>query len=213
MSALARLCCAAVIAFPASVAVAATTGEWDFTVYLDERPIGTHRFTVSQDGERSIVDISADFRVRMLFLTLYAYRHDNREEWKGGCLQRISARTDDNGARYRIDGERSVHEFVLKTPLGESSLPSCVQSFWYWDPRILEARQLLNAQNGEYLDVRVESLGPDRVIVRGTPVEAERYRLIAGDDIGIDLWYSPRREWLALESTTENGARLRYRIE
>lgn len=203
---------AALLALLAPGLLVAGAGEWDFTVYLDDRPIGTHRFTVQQEAGRSVIDISADFRVRLLFLTVYAYRHDNREEWKNGCLQRISARTDDNGDRFAVDGERSVHEFVLRTPEGETSLPSCVQSFAYWDPRILEATRLLNAQNGEYMDIRVESLGPDSVPVRGIEVEADRYRLVSGD-IGIDLWYSPRREWLALESTTENGARLRYRIE
>lgn len=211
---IARACpwLAALMVLLVPVPLMAGTGEWDFTVYLDDRQIGSHRFTIQQKADHRVIDISADFRVRLLFLTVYAYRHDNREEWSHGCLQRISAHTDDNGARFAVDGERSVHEFTLRTPTGETSLPSCVQSFAYWDPQILEATRLLNAQNGEYMDVRVESLGPDSVPVRGALVEADRYRLVSGD-IAIDLWYSPRREWLALESTTENGARLRYRIE
>jgi hypothetical protein len=40
-------------------------------------------------------------------------------------------------------------------------------------------------------------------------VTAAGYRLTAGE-VAIDVWYSPQRQWLALESITEGGRRLRY---
>jgi len=48
--------------------------------------------------------------------------------------------------------------------------------------------------------------------VRGEPVAAYRYRL-SGEDLKIDLWYSPDNHWLALESTLEGGRKLRYRMQ
>jgi hypothetical protein len=64
-------------------------------------------------------------------------------------------------------------------------------SFAYWNPRLLEAPRLLNAQTGEYLPVRAEALGADRILVGGRAVDAQRYRLTARD-FAITLWYSPR---------------------
>ncbi len=32
-------------------------------------------------------------------------------------------------------------------------------------------------------------------------------------DFRIDLWYSPSKEWLALESRTESGRTIRYQIQ
>jgi hypothetical protein len=41
------------------------------------------------------------------------------------------------------------------------------------------------------------------------PIEAEHF-LLQTPRFSIDLWYSKSGEWLALESLTENGHRLRY---
>lgn len=191
---------------------ASTLNHWDFTVYLDDKPIGNHRFTVADEQDLRRVDITADFRVRWLLLTLYTYRHDNRETWSGDCLATISALTDDNGTSYRVTGERSDDGFMLAVGDTEERLPDCIRTFSYWDSRILEADALLNAQTGELLPVTIETLGRDPVMAAGRMRDAYRYRLLAGE-ISIDLWYSPHQEWLALESTTAGGARLRYRLE
>jgi len=83
-----------------------------------------------------------------------------------------------------------------------------VQTFAYWNPSILEASHLLNPQTGEYVPVKTLLMG--REIVGGQP--ADRYRLIGEGrtPLQIDLWYSPGRDWLALESLTPEGHRLRY---
>jgi hypothetical protein len=61
------------------------------------------------------------------------------------------------------------------------------------------------------VNVTVTPGGEEALLVRGNPVMARRYAL-RGPDLAIDLWYSPSNEWLALESTTEGGRRLRYQI-
>lgn len=208
----AGLCCAISGLAPAWHLHAATEQHWDFTVYLDQREIGAHRFTVTDSGDIRNVDIHADLRVRILFLTVYTYRHDNREQWSNGCIEHINAVTDDNGTEYRVSGQRDSKGFLLETGDGEQRLTGCVRSFAYWDPRILEGGKLLNSQTGEHVEVHVEHLGADPIPVRGMIRDAHRYRLTS-DEVEIDLWYSPQREWLALESTTTDGAHLRYRIE
>jgi hypothetical protein len=60
--------------------------------------------------------------------------------------------------------------------------------------------------------VSIEPAGPDQITVRGNPVEAARYVLRARD-MEITLWYSQDDEWLALDSKTASGRRIRYRIE
>jgi hypothetical protein len=85
-------------------------------------------------------------------------------------------------------------------------------TFAYWNPEFRSQPRLLNAQNGDYLDVRIKPAGRERISVKGEPVEALRYVLQARD-IDITLWYSLDDQWLALDSTTAGGRRLRYRIE
>jgi len=183
-----------------------------FTAYLDDKPIGYHRFALSEEnGERRLVS-EARFDVKFLFVSAYRYAHDNREYWHGDCLARIEAVTDANGKNYRVRGRLTNDEFEVDTGREQTALPACVMSFAYWNPQFLQQPRLLNAQNGEYLDVSVRDLGADTITVRGTEQPARRYRLEARG-FQIELWYSLQREWLALDSITESGKRLRYRLE
>lgn len=191
---------------------AATAREWNFTAYLDDDKIGYHRFALTErDGVRELVS-EARFVVKFLFVTAYRYAHDNRERWDGECLARIESATDDNGERFHVRGRETGAGFVIDAGDDRATLPGCVMTFAYWNPRFLEAPRLLNAQNGDYLDVTVRDLGTDSVVVRGAPRAARHYRLEARG-FRIDLWYSPEREWLALDSVTESGRRLRYRLD
>jgi hypothetical protein len=187
--------------------------EWNFKVFLDGKPIGTHRFEVIDNGNRREVRSDASFDVDFLFINAYRYRHLNREAWNDGCLSTIEARTDENSRTQTVRGTLGDRGFMLSSTVsGDAVLPACVMSFAYWDPRILEQKQLLNSQTGEYTPVQVTSLGADTVPVRGKPVPAQRYRLKAGD-IVIDLWYTLDKQWLALESKLASGDKLRYVAE
>jgi hypothetical protein len=170
---------------------------WSFRVLLDEREIGTHRFTLTERGaERELVS-EASFRVSVLGFPAYRYRHQATERWREGCLRSLVSSTDDNGAPYKVDWRGQ----------GE-----CVLSFAYWNPKILGARELLNAQTGELEPVDVALLGEERIQVSGTAVPAQRYR-ITGRKLAIDLWYGEGEEWLALETIAGGKRRLRYRLE
>lgn len=185
--------------------------EWRFSVYLDDSQIGYHHFRVAGAGGQRIVATDAKFNVKFLFFNVYRYQHQNREIWRDGCLHGLESSTDDNGESFRVAVKKRNQTFIVESGDGKRSITGCVKSFAYWDPSFLTADKLLNAQTGEYVDVAVKDLGSDQVTVKGNIVPARRYRLIASD-LTIDLWYSPQRDWLALESRTDGG-RLRYRIQ
>ncbi|MGQ0510175.1 MAG: DUF6134 family protein [Betaproteobacteria bacterium] len=172
---------------------------WDFRVFLGEREIGRHRFTLSGQGAERELRSEARFDVRILLIPAYRYRHEALERWRGDCLVSLSATTDDNGDPSAVDWR------------GQAG--ACDMSFAYWNPRMLQARRLLNAQTGEVVPVTVTAQGEETVQVRGRPVLAQRHRLhsLAGPKLAIDLWYAGG-EWVALQSTTEGGRVLRYRL-
>lgn len=191
---------------------ATSAGEWNFRVLLDDREIGTHRYTVTErDGKRQ-VESDARFTVKLLFVDAYRYVHQARESWRGDCLESIEASTDVNGRQVNVRGTHDGERLEVATPGGSVSLPGCVMSFAYWNPAMLRQPKLLNAQTGEHAEVRVEPLGPEPLLVRDRQVLAERYALHA-DDFRIDLWYAPGDRWVQLESRTGGGQRLRYLIQ
>jgi len=155
-----------------------------FAVLLDGKPVGSHRFELHEDGAMRRFTSTARFDVKVLGIPVYRYRHDAVEQWRGDCLVKLDARTDDGGEVTQ----------VAAAPEG------CVMSFAYWNPRMLEQKTLLNAQTGRM----------DRVVV--TALGGGRYR-ISGTKYPIELAYSPQGEWLALDSTVAGGRRLSYRLQ
>lgn len=191
-------------------ASAGTTGEWNFMVLLEGDPIGRQTFRIDDEGPRRRVSIEASMEVKLLFLTVYSYRHKNVEVWEDGCLASIESDTDDNGARFRIRGKREGDALAVDTGKAYVALPGCVRSFAYWDPEMLRQTRLLNSQTGEYQAVQLREAGEEVIAYRGGQQRARRVAL-EGPELHIDLWYSSAdKDWLALESKSKNGRIIRY---
>ena len=186
--------------------------EWNFQVYLNDSPIGFHNFRLNPQENGYELETEAKFKVKVLFVTAYRYQHENVETWRNGCLERIEARTNDNGDRFRVVGQRDVDGFDLAANAGPDSLDTgCVRTFAYWDLAALQDTQLLNSQTGAYQPVEVNLVGRESIEVAGEPVVADRYSLDA-EGLDLDLWYTPEGEWLALTSTVEKGRQIRYEL-
>ncbi len=201
------LCAALMMA--AATPAAADPRVWDFRAFLDDAPIGYHRFTLIEQGGARELRSETRFEVKLLFITAYRYVHSATERWRGNCLEALRARTDDNGERLEVDAVSEGERLAVTTARGREALPGCVMSFAYWNPHMLRQTRLLNAQTGAFETAKVAVLGDETITVRGAPVVAKRYR-ITGPKNPIDLWYSAAEEWLALESTVAGGRRLRY---
>jgi hypothetical protein len=185
-------------ALPAAVA-SGPTGEWAFRALLDGEPIGEHRFSVSGEGDERRVLSRADFAVKFLGITAYRYRHQAIEHWRGNCLTALDSTTDDDGKAESVRVDQT------------DALKGCVMSFAYWNPAIQTQTRLLNAQTGRLESVQVRRIGSGSVEVRGKPVEANEF-LITGPAQPIVVWYTPRGEWVGLDSIVAGGRKLSYRL-
>ena len=194
-------------AMPASPA---TTGDWRFRVLLDGREIGIHRYALESAGEGIVLRSEAAFDVRLLYVSVYRYRHEAVERWRGGCLASLESRTDTNGKRIAVTAAVEGGGLAVTRPAGRDLHRGCVMSFAYWDPRILEADRLLNSQTGEFVAVQVAPRGREAVPVRGENLAASGYR-ISGPGLQVDLWYVDG-QWVALEALVKGGRRLRYEL-
>ncbi|MGM9486880.1 DUF6134 family protein [Ideonella sp. YS5] len=191
--------------------------EWRFTAALDGKPIGEHRFSLEGGGAgpRRLVS-DAEFRVTLLGVPIYRYRHLAEERWEGDCLAALSASTDD-GKRTQVQGERQGDRFEVRTSTegaanGErpDSAAGCAMSFAYWNPALRARSQLLNPQTGRFERVSFSPLPSREIDVEGGAVSAQGWRL-AGAGAPIDLWYSTEGRWIGLD-TTVSGKRLSYRL-
>lgn len=184
---------------------------YDFDVYLNDKKVGNHVFQIVDiDGVRQVLS-EANFKYRILFIPAYRYEHRNAERWSGNCLVRFDAKTNANGEQIEVSGERTAGAFRVAKQEGLVDLPDCVMTFAYWNPEFLDQTRLLNPQTGEYVDVKVENTGNELLEVQGRSVLATRFKLTARN-VDLSLWYSPDREWLALESVAKGGNIIRYEL-
>lgn len=195
-----------------------------FKVFLDDKPIGYHHFQVKQKNNLQQVINKARFDVKLLFLSVYTYQHENTEVWTNQCLNNLSSRTDSNGEinfvelhkdiainkNYNSDTKHNVT--VIETDRGKQTFNRCIRSFAYWDLQLLKTDKLLNTQTGELIDIELNHIGSDTINLNKKNIDSEHYRLL-GKNIEIDLWYSMSKQWLALKSKTKSGKNIYYQLQ
>ena len=189
--------------------------EWNFTVLLDGEPIGMHRFVLRTDaaqgeGRRSLRS-QAEFRVRLLGVPLYSYRHSAEEHWHGDCLERLDAQTDDDGERSQVHAREVAGGLQLNSPLGNSLAAGCLMSFAYWNPALRHQARLLNAQTGRVEQVTWQRLDSATLTAHGQALNAMRWRL-SGTDRPVEVWWTEDARWVGLDATVRGGRQLSYRL-
>ena len=201
------LCC--LLTLLSSVAMAQ---EWAFDVFLDKNKIGKHSFTLINNTLTS----KAKFNVKVLFINAYQYNHTAVEQWQGDCLSGLEAHTVENKVTTDVRGAKNATGFEVGDGKTKQTLPACSMTFAYWNPKILEQKQLLNPQNAEYLYTTVEKLANETITVKGKPAETTHYKLKGALDgknkLNIELWYNLSNEWVALKSTTPEGYNINYKL-
>ena len=184
---------------------------WDFDVYLNDKKVGTHQFSVSEAGGARQVQSEANLNYKILFISAYRYEHSAAERWADNCLVEFDADTNANGKRLKVSGEQTGAGFLVERGGVPTELSECVMTFAYWNPEFLDQPSLLNPQTGEYLDIHVEKVGDEMLEVCGLSVAATRFKLTARE-VDLTLWYSSDNQWLALESIAKGGQVIRYEL-
>ncbi|ANH70292.1 DUF6134 family protein [Mitsuaria sp. 7] len=197
------------------LAAPARAETWNFEVRLDGKPIGTHRFTVDGPAEARDVTSKAAFDVRLLGITVFRYRHEARERWRGDCLQEIHSRTDDDGKPVEVDRR------LEPTAAGEAT---CLMSYAYWHPALVRQQRLLNPQTGDVDEVRIERLPDASIPVGGRDVDASRWRITSTSTATSAGKSPPARQvltlwrdradgrWIGLDAQVKGDRLLTYRL-
>lgn len=187
--------------------------DWAFDVYLDKQKIGTHTFSLSENQLLS----QANFKVKVLFINAYDYQHTAQETWQDNCLTKLKAHTVENKVVMDVTAERKARAFEVNYNQSTQTLPECTMTFAYWNPKILTQKQLLNPQNAEYLETRIETQGKQTIMVRGRTVETTQYTIVGAlngkNKLNITLWYDQNNDWVALKSVTPEGYEINYKIK
>ncbi|MEQ8247104.1 MAG: DUF6134 family protein [Alphaproteobacteria bacterium] len=191
-----------------AAAMAPYDGKLTFDVIRGGKSIGKHEITFREVGDETHVDIDIELTVKIGFLTVFKYRHQNSEVWRGGTLVSVATDTDDNGDAYEVRARREGDGLFVRTLQEEHVLPGTAIPTSYWNPAILMNPQWLDTQRGIMLDIAVEPAGLEAVsLADGRTIEAERFEVRG--DLNITVWYTPQGEWVKL-AFPARGADIEY---
>lgn len=203
-----------------TILVHAENKEWLFDVYLDSKIIGFHNFKLSNNNH---LISDAKFKVNFLFLTAYDYQHLSQEQWSNDCLTSLDASTKENKIISKVNAYLDSDHFFVHGHVDNNennrSLPRCVMTFAYWNPKILTQTKLLNPQNGEYLDVSFKPEADKKIDVKGEQKNVKTFHLYGNSSeslalkpkIDIVIWYDNNNDWLGLSSITPDGHNISYK--
>jgi len=190
-------------------AAAASWGQ-DFAVSREGSPIGRHGLRFTQDGARTTAEITIELQVKVAFITVYRYRHVNREIWDGDDLLSFASRTDDNGTAHRVQARRSGDRILVESDQGTVEAPADALPTTYWHRRFLDRPHWIDTQNGRLLSCSVGSRGVERITALDREIAAERFA-VAGD-LQLDLWYVGE-QWVKLAFPGPDGTPIDYRLQ
>ncbi|MBI1179410.1 MAG: hypothetical protein GC201_02560 [Alphaproteobacteria bacterium] len=180
-------------------------GTMEFAVYRKGDRIGTHRLTFQREGQRLKVHVDVSLKVKVLFMTVYRYRHESTEVWSGDHLVSFESETKQNGKQWEVAAHAAADDrLVVRTNDHRHVLPDTLFPTSYWNPQMMQQSVWFNTQYGSALDVDVAPEGADRVEAMGHMVEAQRYKVTGvipetGKPVNLDLWYGDNGELVKLQ--------------
>ncbi|MDF1586343.1 DUF6134 family protein [Marinimicrococcus flavescens] len=201
---------AAFVGWPAMAAFAPPGKSLLFAVRREGRPIGWHEVRVLEEGPRLVLAIDITLDVRWGPLTLYRYRHSNREEWRDGAFHGFASRTDDDGTLHEVQAWREGGDILVESGRGRSRAPSHALPSTYWCSRFVEIDRWIDTQSGSVLAGHASRMGRETLAAAGGRIEAERWRVEG--DVALDLWYR-KGSWVGLAFEGPDGSSLDYELQ
>ena len=186
---------------------AGQTEERQFNVTVDGKKAGTYTMTVTKNDDGTVtVGCDAHVKVKVALITAYHYDYTGSEVWKDGRLMRLRSRCDDDGKKFEVSAEAGEKDLTVKvngrekTVRGDVFLTSacCLPDAKRRDG----ALPLMEADNAEEIDGKIEELSSGDMNVAGRVKKVTRYRLKSL--VPHEIWYDSddrmvRQEW------TEDG--------
>jgi len=214
---------AAVLVFGiAPVRAVDTVPEGNKFVFSVERKgdeIGRHIVTYSaaENGGWDI-DIRAEIKVKLAFITVYRMEHAGHEIWQDDTLRTMTTRTNNNGDKERVVLRIEDGQYILQTREGRRTAPMDLvpSSFTNPDFWIAEGKKkflLLDTLDGDLRPSRLVYEGREKVTLDGQTHDTRYYRAydLKRDKLSHEFWVDDAGYLLKTHLVTKDGESLYYR--
>jgi hypothetical protein len=184
-----------------------------FDVYIGTQHVGQHTIEMLPEGA------PGDFRVHTVISVhaqpesthAYRFEHESDEVWKGGWLETVTGKTNDDGKELAIEGQRTARGIELTTPEGPFVTDAkTLTSNSIWSERTMAATQIISVQFAAVVGMVAIDNGQTTVSVNDQTLLAKRYEAVSPFTTA-SLWYDSNGLWIAAK-VEKNGELLDYRL-
>ena len=185
-------------------------GEIAFEIFRKGSRIGHHRLTFKGSKEDFQVAIDVEMVVKIGFIPVFRYEHNNLERWEQGHFVGLDAKTNNDGDELKTTVSSTDKGFMVESTGKKTYLaPTDALAATHWNIDELNG-PMINPQNGDLLRPDVVKLGSDQVeLADGGDMPATGYKLKMKDPLS--LWYDHDEQWAALDFTAGDGSTVSYR--
>lgn len=157
-----------------------------FDITRDGNKIGTDIIEVAKEGDTTTIKFSTHISVVIMFVEAYRFEHKGVETWTAGHLVSFTSRTNDNGTKHNITATIVGDKFDLTADGKLQELPQAVLPASLWSNDFIGQTQVFDTATGAILPVTVKDLGVDPIVLHGTEIQAEHYKITGS--LQRDIW-------------------------
>ena len=193
-------------------AAAAAPADIQLNVYRKGSLIGTHVIRFSQAGGTLKVTSQIDLRVKVAFITVFAYQQTANDDWENGVLVRTRIQTNDDGKETLVQAEARNGQLAVQGPSGDPVTPlGAMTDISFWNQAITQGPVLVDSQTAELIKIQVEGGTKEPIMVRGQSVEARRFSMTGTKGRSGSVWYDDAGS-LVKAIVTTRGETLEYQL-
>ena len=178
-----------------------------YRVLRKGRKLGEHVGTVTEDGGAIIARNDVELVARLFGIPVYRYEHSSEEVWHDGILQRVTSKTNKDGKKIELRGERRKGVLHVTGRNGEIDVEGRGLTSSLWHPCTPYASHLLDIEDGVLKSVQSKPKAEEKVPTPNGGMSARHFRLTG--DMERDLWYDAGCHLLRVEfNTKKDGSRI-----
>jgi hypothetical protein len=181
-----------------------------FRILRNGSHVGMHNVTFAgAQADALTITTDVDIAIRIAFITVFRYTHNDVEKWAGGQFVSMDAKTDYNGEAAFANAHRENGGIVVQgSKAARYTAPPNALPASHWNSAELR-NPMVNPENGMLLNPKILDEGHSNVaLASGTDITATKFAWRGKDSL--DLWYEPDGRWAALSAHMKDGSTLNY---
>ncbi len=182
--------------------------ELKFDVLRNGREAGQH--SVRFDRKGSVLTVDSDFQLQidLLFVTIFQYRYQAREEWRDGQLDQMTVQVDDDGTPVSLDVERRGNRLTVRNGEDTYGVDAPIFPTNHWHAGVIGDRRVLNTLTGRVNRVIIQPIGRETIPTESGPVTATRYAYTG--ELETEVWYDDAGRWVKMRFAGRDGSIIDY---